>query len=479
MEEGSRRSLANDLEVAVEVDAHGEWQVVYPKGICQLPEACDRFQIRLREVPAVAVTAGNVGGPKECKVSDLEEFHAAAQTWLEEERRAVEQEEEQGRRRRQLQQKKFDWLFLQQTPRLMARVYRVERLSWYLPLLVPLYGGMVAINYRVVPYGTVEESDWTVSLLVMVGMGVCFFCVPWVVPQIIRSDRCLVATSVFSGLLIFLVALPLELLRLVYPVAFSPFAGLLIQAQTAEIQSRTKEQTIVFEGTVSPELFLASGEGEAVTLEICLRRGKACVVSWPGKYATAWDHLVQSARGGQTSAAVLAAVVFLPEGTPHYGQHIRIPGSERNVESAVRYGAELHVYFFEGARGKGKVASFASAGSEYLKREALWKEFQDSETLKDAKAAGLENLCDKKRYDSSSKYSREERRLFLQWLSFEDRKLLEEGLGNSQKAEVAWLERKGYRYTEVDIASWLRPAAKSYFPSGPLPAMEAWKIHPQ
>ena len=108
-----------------------------------------------------------------------------------------------------------------------------------------------------------------------------------------------------------------------------------------------------------------------------------------------------------------------------------------------------------------------------------WKEFQDSETLKDAKAAGLENLCDKKRYDSSSQYSREERRLFLQWLSFEDRKLLQEGLGNSQKAEVAWLERKGYRYTEVDIASWLRPAAKSYFPSGPLPAMEAWKIHPQ
>ncbi|CAE7694071.1 unnamed protein product, partial [Symbiodinium microadriaticum] len=237
-------------------------------------------------------------------------------------------------------------------------------------------------------------------------------------------------------------------------------------------------------------------------------RGKACVVSWPGKYATAWDHLVERE-------------LTQPLGTPHYGQHIRIPGSERlegecwctplygekrawgclwwalwiekkgtltlngffgkprNVESAVRYGAELHVYFFEGARGKGKVASFDSAGSEYLRREALWKEFQDSETLKDAKAAGLENLCDKKRYDSSSQYSREERRLFLQWLSFEDRKLLQEGLGNSQKAEVAWLERKGYRYTEVDIASWLRPAAKSYFPSGPLPAMEAWKIHPQ
>ncbi|CAE7495782.1 unnamed protein product [Symbiodinium sp. CCMP2592] len=488
MEEGFPRSLANDLEVAVEVDAHGGWQVVYPKGICQLPEACASFRIRLREIPAVAFTVEKVGGPQEWKVSDMEqEFLAAARTWLEEERRAIEKEEEQGRRRRQLQQKKFDWLFLRQTPVIMARVYRVERLAWYLPLLVPFYGGMVAINYSVVPYSTVEESDWTLSLVVMVGMGVCFFCIPWVVPQIIRSDRCLVATSVFSGLLVFLVAMPLELLRLVYPVALAPFVGLLIQgmstdmpaeleAQTAEISSRTKEQTIVFEGTVSPE------------------RGKACVVSWPGKYATAWDHLVESARGGQTSAAV----VFLPEGTPHYGQHVRIPGSERlegecwctplygekrdwgclwwalwmeNVERAVRYGAELHVYFFEGARGKGKVASFVSAGAEYLKREALWEEFQNSETLKDAKAAGLENLCDKKRYDSSSQYSREEHRLFLEWLSFEDRKLLEEGLGNSQKAEVAWLESKGYRYTEVDIASWLRPAARSHFTSGPLPAM--------
>ena len=26
-----------------------------------------------------------------------------------------------------------------------------------------------------------------------------------------------------------------------------------------------------------------------------------------------------------------------------------------------------------------------------------------------------------------------------------------EGLGNSQKAEVAWLERKGYAYTEVEV----------------------------
>ena len=38
-----------------------------------------------------------------------------------------------------------------------------------------------------------------------------------------------------------------------------------------------------------------------------------------------------------------------------------------------------------------------------------------------------------------------------------------EGLGNSQKAEVAWLQRKGYPYTEVevDISKWVESDWKS------------------
>ena len=38
-------------------------------------------------------------------------------------------------------------------------------------------------------------------------------------------------------------------------------------------------------------------------------------------------------------------------------------------------------------------------------------------------------------------------------LSEEDRQFLEghKGLGNSQKAEVAWLEKQGYAYEEVDV----------------------------
>ena len=49
------------------------------------------------------------------------------------------------------------------------------------------------------------------------------------------------------------------------------------------------------------------------------------------------------------------------------------------------------------------------------------------------------------------------RRVFLASLSEAERKFLaaSEGLGNSQKAEVAWLEKKGYEYWEVDVSTWL------------------------
>ena len=43
--------------------------------------------------------------------------------------------------------------------------------------------------------------------------------------------------------------------------------------------------------------------------------GRPCVCSWPGKYEEAWETLVELSRAGDLSAAV----VFLPEGTRHFG----------------------------------------------------------------------------------------------------------------------------------------------------------------
>ena len=109
-----------------------------------------------------------------------------------------------------------------------------------------------------------------------------------------------------------------------------------------------RDHTIVFEGKILPN--------------------KPCVSSWPGKYESAWDVLVQKSRGGHLSAAV----VFLPEGSRHFGMHDKIPPAEdlpgacwctplygeqkpwgcrwwthwtKNIEEAVEKGAELEVYF--------------------------------------------------------------------------------------------------------------------------------------
>ena len=122
----------------------------------------------------------------------------------------------------------------------------------------------------------------------------------------------------------------------------------------------------------------------------------------------------------------------------------------------------MEVYFFKGMTGGGKVEDFSTAGEENLRREAIQakkQEFFQSQAFSNACHEGIEDLSKDPRGDSSSQYSREVQRLFLAWLPEEERHFMEasEGLGNSQKAEVGWLERKGYAYTEVevDISQWL------------------------
>ena len=224
----------------------------------------------------------------------------------------------------------------------------------------------------------------------------------------------------------------------------------------------THKHTIVFEGNV-----LAKRE---------------TVCSWPGKYATAWDTLVDGSRQDDISAAV----VFLPEGSKHYGFHDPIPAKQdlhdlhgecwctplygkrkpwgcrwwskwiANIEQAVSQECTLVVYYFNGMRGQGKVKDFTAAGEEHMRREAILRRkdaFLESDSFQNTLESGLKHLSKEQGPDSSSPYSREVHRLFLASLSVEDFHFLEEseGLGNSQKAEVAWLERNGYPYIEKEV----------------------------
>ena len=225
------------------------------------------------------------------------------------------------------------------------------------------------------------------------------------------------------------------------------------------------ERTIVFEGNVLPK--------------------RETVCSWPGKYETAWSELVAGSRHNDISAAV----VFLPEGSEHFGFHDPIPakfakqdlqdlhgecwctplyGEQKpwgcrwwskwiaNIELAVSQECTLVVYYFNGMKGLGKVENFTTAGEEHMRREAIFRckdAFLKSDTFQNAVEAGLNRLSKEQGPDSSSPYSREVHRLFLAWLPEPDRQFLEssEGLGNSQKAEVAWLERNRYPYVEKNV----------------------------
>ncbi|OLQ01144.1 hypothetical protein AK812_SmicGene16108, partial [Symbiodinium microadriaticum] len=143
------------------------------------------------------------------------------------------------------------------------------------------------------------------------------------------------------------------------------------------------------------------------------------------------------------------------------------------------------VYFFQHHRGRGKVKGFDTAGQEYQRRDdiqARRKDFEETMTFRASLAADLDGLPKEVRADGSSAYSREVDRLFLAWLPVEDAEFLRasEGLGNSQKAEVAWLDLKGYRYTEVEVeaSEWLAVEDAFSTPS-PSPKAEGRRVAPE
>jgi hypothetical protein len=118
------------------------------------------------------------------------------------------------------------------------------------------------------------------------------------------------------------------------------------------------------------------------------------------------------------------------------------------------------VFFWEGMSGEGKVDSWGSLADHALRRKTLRQRkdrFLD-ESLSDLEIQRINELSMSLRDDSTgskpgSARSDEEERLFMASVSEEDRCFFrsQQGLGDSQKAEVAWLERMGYDYEEVDV----------------------------
>ena len=107
----------------------------------------------------------------------------------------------------------------------------------------------------------------------------------------------------------------------------------------------------------------------------------------------------------------------------------------------------------------GKIASWEACKDDAIRRDSFWPRRQAFlEALPPAEQERLEKLSAEPRDDSKgeapgSARGDEEERLFMASLSEEERRFVEghKGLGNSQKAEVAWLEKQGYAYEEVDV----------------------------
>jgi hypothetical protein len=135
------------------------------------------------------------------------------------------------------------------------------------------------------------------------------------------------------------------------------------------------------------------------------------------------------------------------------------------VTKAVSLNQRLQVFFFEGLSGKGRIeptstmTAWEACSMDAMKRQKLFR--MKNMYLKGIPLMNkrrLEEMSTKHRDDSrgeapGSERSDEEERMFVTTLEQEDRCFHEahKGLGNSQKAEVAWLEEMGYTYEVLDV----------------------------
>jgi hypothetical protein len=217
---------------------------------------------------------------------------------------------------------------------------------------------------------------------------------------------------------------------------------------------------------------------------VLTRSGCMCIVSWPGIYARSWDALVEKSKHN----ALSAAVVFLPEHTADFGKHgtdkcycVEMYGEVKPwgcrwfqlwremVDTAVAREQKLMVYYFNGMRGRGKISSWDICCDDAIKRDFFYaKKACVLAALPAGERMRLEALPNLLRDDAlggepGSERADEEERIFVCSLTEEEQEfwLSHKGLGNSQKAEVAWLEKHGYTYEEREVQMFTEDRRRS------------------
>ncbi|CAE7895991.1 Jmjd7 [Symbiodinium microadriaticum] len=424
----SEAEVLNDLEAAIEVQSGDTWKVLYP-GRSLTVRGDESVKVRLREVPQISGTCSVSGAALHAARSFGEKFGSDAKQWMQKERREALLESSQRRRRQE------------QLEAVMAQMQTS--------------GGRSSLRGRFAMYIAIA-----IPILVAL-MLVCAVLQP-------ADSRQGVLISAVAVILLLGINTGNARLWLIAEGASAPIHAVFKYSHSCK-EPRLRVCILVSWCIAALSLLVTTINH----LTLGLWQGLHLFLAWEilSRYESAFEKLVANSDLG-------AATVFLPECAASYGKHSTIPRSEQldgecwciplygtrkswgckwwtawtaNVEKATRQGAELQVVFWKNRCGQGKVRSFATVGAENLRRDAL-----------EALAAGLEGLSKDLGEDGTSQYSREADRLFLASLSGEDRGFLQasEGLGISQKAEVAWLERKGYQYTErEDTKLWIKVPA--------------------
>jgi hypothetical protein len=188
--------------------------------------------------------------------------------------------------------------------------------------------------------------------------------------------------------------------------------------------------------------------------EIRPTRGVPCIASFPGKYEDEWQAIVELGREASSSLSV--ACVFLPQNTPDFGRHVRnredgggrcychtIYGVEKTwgcawfelwanqVLLAHSYGQPMHVFYFKGQVGKGKVLWKDLAWQAQLRDRVMGDWPQDD--------AGWPKIM-----------GAQEEAIHIAGLTEKEQHCVQ-GLGGSQKAEVAWMDAHGIAYEEHNV----------------------------
>ena len=483
--------LENDLQAAINVRYDGEVKVLYPRMRHRITNCTSEMvmEVSLRDDPSVTGTCQISGTSTAIRVSDgFGSFGSSAAEFLLKEFQEIRRQRQLPGKRERMQEKEF--------------THKTDRpLLLLLPSLcfcaLLFSGGLVICIF-------VESQDEAAVVGACMALMVGVICVAgWCIGcgcAGLHTDRnwlcCLVSCAAITWPFLAFACLVVALVR--YGLAGFWWTTLVVGGSCCCLcfcgcygLQKTEMELAELDPFAYRERFLTQEKGEFATNSIEYKgrvlpgKGQKCVCSWPGKYESAWDDLVRGSRKGHVSAAV----VFLPQGSRDFGKHDTIPEQEHlegdcwciplygvkkqwgckwwtkwieNIETAVEQEAQLEVYFFAGMCGKGKAEHFRTVGSQNFKRETILKKrdyFMKSPEFR-AVEQYLKRLRRDRRADSSSQYSRELDRLFLGSLSEEERNFMEssEGLGTSQKAEVAWLEWKGYAYTEVDVSTGFKTA---------------------